>query len=81
MSDQEFLYKLQQVLVAMSEIWDEQQWEDLNEQLLAQDYGYVDLTNAQISFARAESLLNPSQLEHIGTRVERWKREAAEKQA
>ncbi|WP_414589693.1 hypothetical protein [Scytonema sp. PCC 10023] len=81
MSNEEFLYKLQQVLVAMSEIWDEPQWEDLNEKLLEENYGYVGLTDAQISFARAESLLNPSQrMEHIGTRIDRWKQEAVERQ-
>jgi len=42
---------------------------------------HVGLTDAQMSFARAESLLNPSEgLEHIGTRIDRWKQEAVERQ-
>lgn len=81
MNNEEFLYKLQQVLIAMSEIWDEPQWEGLNDKLLEENYGYVGLTDAQMSFAHAESLLNPSErLEYIGTRIDRWKREVIERQ-
>jgi hypothetical protein len=76
MSEEEFLWKLRQVLIAMSEIWYEPQWYFLNDELIAQQYGYVSLDEAQVSFARAESLLNPSQeLEHVGTRIEKWKQQ------
>ncbi|WP_414589237.1 hypothetical protein [Scytonema sp. PCC 10023] len=49
MSNEEFLYKLQQVLIAMSEIWDEPQWEDLNDKLLEENYGYVGLRLEKLS--------------------------------
>jgi hypothetical protein len=74
MTNEEFLRKLQNVLIEMSEIWHEPQWEEVSEQLLAENYGYVTLDIAQISFARAESMLNPSEaMETIVQRVERWK--------
>lgn len=76
MSEEEFLWKLRQILIAMSEIWYEPRWYVLNDELIAQEYGYVTLDEAQVSFARAESLLNPSQeLEHVGTRIEKWKQQ------
>lgn len=76
MTNEEFICKLQNVLIAMSEIWNAPQWDEVSEKLLAENYGYVDLTNAQIAFAHAESLLNPSDdMITIVERVERWKTE------
>lgn len=76
MTDQEFTRKLQNILIEMSQVWFEPQWEALNEKLLIQQFCYTDLDTAQETFAHAEQLINPTEEpENIVDRVERWKLE------
>lgn len=79
MTDAEFIYKLQSVLIEMSEIWYEPQWESLNEKLWVQQSGYItctDLEMAQDAFLLAEQIMNPTDPQlNIVDRVEQWKLE------
>ena len=80
--DQDFVYKLQSVLIAISEIWDTPEYEQLNEVILASNvqqggFGYPTLSSAQEAFTYAEKIASGNEqcFEHVCARIERWKQE------